>query len=104
MPCHWDLDASEGEISRLKAELDVSRATNIRMAQDISEFQLARYSSEASLKKTNDDLGFSAERCSALETRNRRSRYTIFDSFEQTNNSLDIIGGRYNTIIVSFVV
>ena len=34
----------------------MSQATNNKMAQDISEFKSVRYSSEASLKKSNDEL------------------------------------------------
>jgi hypothetical protein len=51
-----DLAASGEEISKLRAELNVSQTTNKKMAQDISEFKSVRYSSEASLKKTTDQL------------------------------------------------
>ena len=51
-----DLAASGEEITRLKAELNISQTTNKKMAQDISEFKSVRYSSEASLKKSNDEL------------------------------------------------
>eukprot|EP00804_Cyclotella_cryptica_P008468 CCRYP_003981-RA/>CCRYP_003981-RA protein AED:0.02 eAED:0.02 QI:0/0/0/1/1/1/7/0/2290 len=51
-----DLAASGEEISSLRAKLNVSLETNKRMAQDIAEFKSARYSSEASLRKTTDEL------------------------------------------------
>lgn len=40
----------------MKTELDISQTANKKMANDISEFKSVRYSSEASLKKTSDEL------------------------------------------------
>lgn len=51
-----DLSARGDEINSLKAKLTVSDKTNQQLSNDIAEFKTQRYSSEAKLKKSADEI------------------------------------------------